>query len=77
MQDNMGKVKVPTNIKTAVESLQKGDYVLLDWQHDYVTKGGATFPERTVIQLKRITCDEADKLPKVESEKPSARSLTQ
>jgi hypothetical protein len=82
VQDNMGNVKVPADIKKTIESLKKGDYVLLDWQHDYVTKGGSKFPERTVLQLKRITREEADKLtggldklPQEDSKPSAAPSL--
>jgi hypothetical protein len=62
VQDNMKNAKVSATIKAAVESLKKGDYVRLDWQHDYVTQDGSKFPERTVIALKPITREEADKL---------------
>jgi hypothetical protein len=80
VQDNMGNVKVPADIKTAVASLKQNDYVLLDWQHDYVTRDGSKFPERTVILLKPITREEADKLaggldklPKDEAKKGAAK----
>lgn len=62
VQDNMKNVKVTTEIKTATDGLQTGDYVLLDWQHDYVTKAGSQLPERIVQQLKRISREEADTL---------------
>lgn len=62
VQDNMKNLKVPAGVKATIDSLNAGDYVLLDWQHDYVTKGGSKFPERNVLQLKRISREEADKL---------------
>ena len=62
VQDNMKNVRVPAEIKASVEALQKGEFVLLNWQHDYVTKAGSKFPERTVQQLKRISREEADRL---------------
>jgi hypothetical protein len=55
-------VKVTLPIKEAVAALKKGDYVLLDWQHDYVTREGASFPERVVQKLQKISRAEADKL---------------
>lgn len=79
VQDNMKNAKVSAAIKAAVESLKKGDYVRLDWQHDYVTQDGSKFPERTVIAMKSLTREEADKLtggldklPKTESTNPPA-----
>lgn len=33
------------------ESLVEGDMVELDWNHDYVTRAGASFPERPVTRL--------------------------
>lgn len=81
VQDNMKNVKVPADIKAAVESLKQGDYVRLDWQHDYVTKEGSKYPERIVQAIKPLTREEADKLtggldklPKEESKTPPAGS---
>lgn len=62
VQDNMNNLKVSAETKAAVEALKPGDYVLLDWQHDYVNKAGSKYPERTVTQIKRITKEEAEKL---------------
>jgi hypothetical protein len=63
VQDNMKNLKVSPALKADVEALKVDDYVLLDWQHDYVTtQGGSKYPVRTVLQLKRITREEADKL---------------
>src|SRR5262245_35717606 len=62
VQDNMKNLKVSTEVKAAIDGLKPDDYVLLDWQHDYVSKAGANYPERTVLQLKRITREEADRL---------------
>lgn len=60
--DNLKTVKVSAEVKATIDSLKPDDYLRLDWQHDYVTKGGSSFPERTVTQIKRITRDEADQL---------------
>jgi hypothetical protein len=62
VEDNMKNLKVPANIKTGVDALKPGDYVLLDWQHDYVSKDGSKYPERNITQLKPITREEAEKL---------------
>ena len=62
-QDNMKNLKVPTEIKQAVESLKVGDYVVLNWRHDYVTSSRSKSPERTIQLLKPITKEEADQLP--------------
>lgn len=74
VQDNLKNLKVATEVKAVIDSLKPDDYVRLDWQHDYVTKGGSSSPERTVTQIKRITREEADqlmggleKLPKAEA----------
>jgi hypothetical protein len=78
VQDNMKKRKVSPELKAKIDGLQPNAYVLLDWQHDYVTKGGSKFPERIVIQLKPISREEAakavggaDKLPKPETNQNS------
>ena len=62
VQDNLKNVKVPAEIKTAVEALKPGDYVRLNWRHDYVTAGGSKFPERPIETIKPISKAEADKL---------------
>lgn len=36
------------------KSLQAGDKVNLDWNHDYVTKGGSKFPDRPVVNLAKV-----------------------
>ncbi len=62
VQDNMKNAKVPADVKATIDALKAEDFVLLEWQHDYVTKAGSKFPERTVTRLQRITREEADKL---------------
>jgi hypothetical protein len=49
-----------SKIRDVINNLKKGDYVLLSWHHDYVTAKGASFPERTVTKLERITKAQAD-----------------
>ena len=62
VEDNMKHLKVPAVIRDAVAALKKGDVVLLDWQHDYVTKEGSSSPERPIKKLEKITREEAVKL---------------
>lgn len=62
VQDNLKNLKVSGETKAAIDALKPGDYVRLDWQHDYVSKDGANYPERTVTQIKRLTKEEAEKL---------------
>ena len=62
VQDNMKNVKVPAAVKEAIASLKPGDYVRLNWRHDYVTAGGSEFPERPIETIKAISKKEADKL---------------
>ena len=62
VEDNMKNLKVPAAIRDTVVALKKGDFVLLDWQHDYVTKDGSSSPERPIKKLERITREEAVKL---------------
>ena len=62
VQDFMKNLKVPAAIRDIVAALKKGDFVLLDWQHDYVTKDGSSSPERPIKKLEKITREEAVKL---------------
>ena len=49
-------------ILETVKSLKKGDLVLLSWHHDYVTKDGASSPERPLVKLGKISESEAGEL---------------
>ncbi len=62
--DNKGNKKVGEEMFKTVAGLKPGDLVLLSWRHDYVTKGGCSFPERTVTFLKKLTPEEAAPLLK-------------
>jgi hypothetical protein len=62
VEDNRKNLKVSKALKETVDGLKQGDYVRLNWQHDYVTKDGSKFPDRVVQKLEKITRDEADKL---------------
>jgi hypothetical protein len=60
--DNMKNLKVPKAISDTVAALKKGDYVILDWNHDYVTKDGSSSPERPIVKLEKVTKEQAEKL---------------
>lgn len=67
LQDNHKNLKVSKELSDTIKGLKKGDYVLLNWRHDYVTTfepGGqsASSPQRPVVKLEKISREEADKL---------------
>lgn len=62
VEDNMKNAKSPAAVREAVAGLKTDDYVLLDWNHDYVTKDGSSSPERPIQKLQKITREEAAKL---------------
>jgi hypothetical protein len=53
------KPKGDPKILKTVKGLKKGDYVLLSWHHDYVTKEGSSSPERPIVKLEKIDSDKA------------------
>lgn len=55
-----------------VKTLKPDDFVLLSWNHDYVTRDGCSSPERPVTNLKKITADEAAELLKKTEAAPAA-----
>ncbi|MCP5537177.1 MAG: hypothetical protein H7A51_13235 [Akkermansiaceae bacterium] len=58
VQDQLGNAKVPDDTLVIINALKKGDAVRLSWNHDYVTKNGASYPVRTITKLVRM--DAAD-----------------
>jgi len=56
-------------ILETVKGLKKGDYVLLSWHHDYVTKEGVSSPERPIVKLEKIDSDKAKELLKAPAAK--------
>ncbi len=62
VQDNKGRAIAPPDILETVRSLRAGDYVRLDWDHEYVTNGGVSTPDRRVLQLLKITPAQAEQL---------------
>jgi len=53
MEDNMGNLKVSETVRDTIKSLEKGDQVLLSWDHNYVTENGSSSPERTITKLEK------------------------
>lgn len=59
---NLGQPKLPDAQVKIIRALKPGDFVLLAWRHDYVTKDGASSPERPLTAIKKISEEEAKKL---------------
>ena len=56
------KPKGDPKILETVKGLKKGDYVFLSWHHDYVTREGASYPERPIVKLESIGKEKAEEL---------------
>ena len=59
VSDYYKKPKGEPKILGTVKGLKNGDYVLLSWHHDYVTREGASSPERPITKLEKIDADKA------------------
>ena len=82
VEDNMKNLKVPKELAAEVRGLKPGDYVLLNWRHDYVTRfeeGGrfAQFPERPITMLRKISKDEAAQLMNPNAAGPTTQPASQ
>ena len=66
VNDNHGVLKIPKEYADAVRALKPGDLVLLNWNHEYVTREedgtSASGPERPLTKVQTISKAEADKL---------------
>jgi hypothetical protein len=62
ISDYYKKPKGDASILKTVSGLKKGDYVLLSWHHDYVTKDGVSSPERPITKLEPIGREKAEGL---------------
>ena len=71
VNDNMGHVTVPLVIQAQIKALKQGDIVLLAWRHDYVTRDGASYPERSIILLDLVNKPAADALLKKATVRPT------
>jgi len=62
VDDNLGNLKLPVQQAETIRTLKKGDFVRLNWRHDYVTNNGGASPERPLTAIEKITAAEAKKL---------------
>ena len=67
------KPKGDPKILETVKGLTKGDYVLLSWHHDYVTKEGVSSPERPIVKLEKIVGDKAKELLNLPPQRRAAK----
>ena len=56
--------------RETIIKLKEGDYVRLNWRHEYVRKEGASFPERPVTQLKRVDPKQAERMLREKTPNP-------
>lgn len=63
IENNMKQLKVSPAIGDTVASLTPGDAVFLSWRHDYVTRDGASGPERPITKLEKIVKTSASRQP--------------
>ncbi|KAI9008534.1 flp protein [Hyaloraphidium curvatum] len=47
------------DVVAKIKALKPNDKVVLDWNHDYVTRGGSKSPERPVVKLEPISAEAA------------------
>lgn len=77
IQDNHKNPKAPKDVAEKTLALAAGDYVLLNWRHEYVTRteggGSSSFPERPVTKLEKITKEEGERLLKQAATQPTSR----
>ena len=57
----VGKAPLASAPAAAIGTLKPGDLVRLDWNHEYVTQDGCSFPERPIVRLEKLTPEEAKK----------------
>lgn len=73
VEDNRKNLKVSKELAENVRGLKPGDYVVLDWRHEYVTRteggGSSSFPERPVVRLIKLSKDDAEKMIEAAKEK--------
>lgn len=58
---NLGELKLPVQQVKIIRDLKSGDFVRLAWRHDYVTNNGASYPERPLTAIEKLTPEEAKK----------------
>ena len=53
--------KTPKLILVNLKILKKGDRVILNWNHEYITQNGFSGPQRPIIKLAKITVKQHNK----------------
>lgn len=77
IEDNQHRLQVSPELRDQVASLVPGDTVLLFWNHNYVTANGASYPERPVVRLEKLTDLEQQALIDTKSHRQeSSRPMT-
>ena len=59
-----GGTKADKKTLEGIKALEKGSYVLLNWNHDYVTKNRSSSPETPVTKVEKISEAKAKELQK-------------
>jgi hypothetical protein len=59
-----GGTKADKKTLEGIKALEKGSYVLLNWNHDYVTKNRSSSPETPVTKVEKISDAKAKELQK-------------
>lgn len=54
VEDNHGNQKIPSAQRDAIHALKPDVAVRLDWNHDYVTRDGSSFPERVITRIEPL-----------------------
>ena len=55
IEDNQGNAKIDAGYIRIIESFKPGAMVKLSWNHDYVTKDNAGYPDRIITHLQPLT----------------------
>ncbi|MCX6998510.1 MAG: hypothetical protein NTV49_15860 [Kiritimatiellaeota bacterium] len=58
--------------RAVIQTIKPGDWVALTWNHDYVTRDGSKSPERPLVNLKKLSAEEAAELLKQAEPAPPA-----
>ncbi|MFC4993763.1 hypothetical protein [Rubritalea tangerina] len=64
LEDQLGNSKLSKQTLNTIKALKLGDQVELSWIHEYVTQNNASYPVRTITELKP--------LPESSKNKPSS-----
>lgn len=53
LENNLGERKVSAAVRKRIAALKPGDKVDLAWDHEYVTRGGSSAPERPIRKVQK------------------------